>query len=441
MTGGRRTVDTTRLLATALSLLLALSVAGCVTYTGGASGGPDAPLRARLGSTFELSARQPTLHFAVSDRAHVALFRVSSSGYVRALYPYHPGGSSLFGPGPQTLYVEPFVRPSSFRISFGSPYSLHPASAHRIGRPELSFVLLVASRGPLRLSRIRNDVPFRFRPASPLGSPLQGGSAFGTMDRLLARLIPAGMPADDWAVDWTYTSVGAPRRPLLLRRIAVRAGPDSRREDETRDEESEQELLDTDDVPFDPPLIPADLPEVELDGREADRFRVPVSPLAGVPERRVPPRPVEEDGLSEHFGRLFGDGREGAVSWRPAPRRPPTGRPFGPSGSEWRRRPDEWASNPGEHAFPNPRRPPRRWDGPGRAQPAGGRIGGIGRAGDPRHRIRRPRVDIPRTPADSRGSEVDGGRVGGSGGGGGSPGDSGSDGTRHEDERSRRPRG
>lgn len=367
--------------ATGLALTLALATGACATYTGARYGGPDAPLRARMASTFELSSRSPTLHFAVSDRAHVALFRISSSGYVRALYPYDPSGSARFDAGPHTIFSSNLALDGGgLGPRFGVPTGYRPGAMRGLGRPELSFVLLVASRTPLRLERIRHDVPFRFRRAGFLASPLQGGSAFGTMDRLLERLIPAGLSSDDWAVDWIHTTVGAPRPAPFLRRLAVAGRPhtDGDSTSKSTDEDRQPRLLDPGDLPFDPPRVPVDLPEVEL------------SDSGDAVEPRAP-------GVTEHYDRLFDDGRTRAEGWIPGAGRRGDGFRHR-DGREWTEALEEWARDPEGHAFPDPPRPPARWHGPGhRGRPGSPRFpdrsGSTG--GD---RIRTPDVSVPRTP-------------------------------------------
>lgn len=398
-----------------LVLVLALSTGACAHYTGARYGGPDAPLRVRLASTFELSSRSPTLHFAVSDRSHVALFRVSPSGYVRALYPYHPGGPTSFGAGPHTVFSTAARAGFGFAPSFGSPYRHRLGPFSGVGRPHLSFLMLVASRSPLRLERIRNDVPFRFRSATALASPLQGGSAFGTMDRLLDRLIPSGLASDDWAVDWVYTSVGPPGRTRTLpRRVAIhRPAPDgdstSRSTDRTG---GTPRILDTEDLPFSPPRIPTDLPEVERDGRTGEHdLRQRDSGNRRIDRTR-------DRGLSERFGRLFDDGRTEAEGWIPGSSRT---RGADRSGRSWGKRLDEWARNPEAHEFPDPPRPPDRWRGANRRHPSVGRPGEPGSIG--RIRIHRPDASAPHTPTAGdvgvtrpAGSEADGGGSRSSGG-------------------------
>lgn len=405
--------------AAGLAMALVLTTGACATYTGARYGGPDAPLRARLASTFELSSRSPSLHFAVSDRAHVALFRISSNGYTRALYPYHPSGPSRFGAGPHTVFSSSLALDRNAfgsRFRFGAPLGYRSAAFHGVGRSRLSFVMLVASRRPLRLDRIRHDVPFRFRRARFLASPLQGGSAFGTMDRLLARLIPAGLSNDDWAVDWVYTSVGAPRPAPLPRHLAVAQGPDPDADTtQSADEDRQPRLLDPGDLPFDPPHVPVDLPEVEPSDR------------GEVAERRDPD-------VTEHFGRLFDDGRREAEGWIPGAGRRGHGYRER-DGREWTEALEAWARNPEAHAFPDPPRPPDRWNGPHRwRRPGSARFPGRTRGGDG-DRIRAPGVSAPRRPRVGEievdrptSTEVDGGSGRRSSGG---DDDGGDGGTRH----------
>lgn len=393
MTGRKPRDVPRRPAAVVAALLLALSVGACYTYTGARYGG-DAPLQARLASAYGSHA---SLDFAVSDRAHVAVFRVHDSGYVRALYPYHPGASSLFRPGahtvltPSTPTFRSGWRPGSrfaSRLRSGS----FGSSAACIGRIHTSYAMIVASRRPLRMSRIRGHVPFRFRRVSFLSPPFDGGTAFGTMDRLLDRLIPERMPREDWDVDWVVEpDVGAPCHPGFrppLRRPLV-AGDDRPPAQDTTSGETRPRRLDTGDLPFSPPGIPLDLPEVAVTGSDGSgRMRIPLPPVGVAPVPRAAPdgkrrRPSVEglggigeeepgrgrrdagpesvDGPSDHFGRLFDGGdRPEAEGWIPgwSERR---GRAADRRTRDWARDMNEWASDPSRHDFPEPPRPPARW--------------------------------------------------------------------------------
>lgn len=437
--------------AAAAVVALALVAAGCATTYGGAAyGGPDAPLRARIASTFEVASWQPTLRFAVSDRAHVAVFQVTSSGYARALYPYHPDAAPRFAAGPHRILSSTLGHSP---VLGGRAWS--PARARGGGRPapsgighvETSLLMLVASRAPLRLDRLARDVPFRYRGASAFGSHLQGGSAFSTMDRLLDRLVPAGLADDDWAVDWSYATISTPRPRRPLRRIAVRPPGHPPGSDAGGDRPG---AFDLDSIPFAPPRLPGELPEVQRTGPESEaRVRVPlpgdydlprVTPVPdgatdGIdpvdrrgPERAAPDaaelrRPIRS-GPSEHYGRLFGHERPDIEAWAPRREGPGRDRHLDRSDRRWRDRLEAWARNPTQHAFPAP---PRVRDrvrrGPGPGWRLRDRLRSIERA---RRRIRRPGGEAPsaRDGRDvrPRPSSPAGGSGGESGGGGGSGG-------------------
>lgn len=421
MTGRKPHYGAHRLAAVAATLVLALSTGACYSYTGARYGGPDAPLQARVASTFDGRA---SLNFAVSDRAHVALFRIHDSGYVRALYPYNPGSTSLFQPGGHTVLTStpsyrggrsPFYRGgrspfTRFAARYGPARSRTSASC--LQRIRTSYIMIVASRQPLRMNRIRNDVAFRYGRVSTLTTPFYGGSAFGNMDRLLDRLIPRGLARKDWDVDWVVTTDIAPRcrsyRPPLLRRIA--ADTDQPAADDTASADTRRRRLDTGDVPFNPPKIPVDLPEITVDGSDGSGVRgdAPLPPVAVTPLPRPLPegkwrkpsvedgperRPREADpqslnGPSEHFGRLFGGGdRPEAAGWIPgwSEGRVSTG---DRRVRKWARQMKKWESDPDQYEFPDPPRPPGRGAG-------GGHWPSDGRSYNP------PRVDRPAHRADS----------------------------------------
>jgi len=380
--------------ATSAALALALFTGACATYTGGAYGGPDAPLRARLASTFELSARQPSLHFAVSDRAHVGLFQIYADGGVRALYPYRPEAPSRFGPGPHSV----FSPTESFGNPWGSRFSSRFRPGYDVGHARMTYLVIVASREPLRMDRIRNDVPFRYRSVPALASPLQRGSAFGTMDLLLDRLIPPGLSDDDWDVDWTYTAIRAPYRRfnrVPFRRLAGRS-PSESSADDSATTGDERKRLDPEGIPFNPPRVPADLPDVDVSGANGIAERTE--------SRSLRPTP----GPSRHFRRLFGDDRDGAESWSRPRSRDDEGR-LGRRERRWSRQMDRWARNPEERSFPEPPRPPTRWNG--RAPPVDrfrtfGRWPGDRNVGDADHSTDRLPARIDRPPRRSVDVEV-----------------------------------
>ena len=392
---GRKTQDgAIHLTALLAALVPVVSLGACTTFSGARYGGPDAPLRARLASAHD---GRTSLHFAVSDRAHVALFRIHDTGSVRALYPYHPGSTSAFRPGAHTVLASP---PSHHRRTwsplarFDTPFdyaplhtSSHASSSACFGRVRTSYLMIVASRQPLAMHRIRDDVPFRYRRVPALAPPFHGGTAFGTMDRLLQRLVPRAVSREDWDVDWVVTSdldapCGQLLPPLLPRRIA--ADTDRPPAADSASGDTPHRRLDTGDLPFTPPRIPVDLPEVS---------------------RRSPA--VE--------GRVRGwtDGPSGGDDRR---------------GVEWGRDLDRWTDAPGRHAFPEPARPPsRRWRGgggvdwPGRhgrgvtdrlTAPAG-TPGGARRIAPPTRSDRDRDVEIRRSPSSSRGGTSDARKSGG----------------------------
>lgn len=440
---GRTVSDGARRLVPALAaLVLVGATAACYHYSGARYGGPDAPLQARLASTH---GGQTSLNFAVSDRAHVALFRIRNSGHVRALYPYHPGSSSVFTSGAHAVLTSA----PSFRhrwwpslIRFATHRRDTYTCAGGFGRVSTSYLMIVASRQPLRMERIRDRVPFRYRRVSALATPFFGGTAFGTMDRLLARLVPEGLPRENWDVDWVVaTDFGSPwcgrLRPPLLRRIAARPGPSA--DDTTAD--TRRRALDPGDLPFNPPGIPIDLPEVtSVDGgeRSGTRVRVPLPPVDVTPVPRVAPDDqgekvaVEEfDGLerqrragedrerrrreagptsdprpSEHFGRLFGGDRRDLAGWVPG-WSGDGGRTADRRVRRWNRELTKWVNDPEGREFPDPPRPPTRWRGDndwqrgarGLDRPAH-RIGGDDDLGDVR------RLDPPTRPNPGRDIDV-----------------------------------
>lgn len=403
------------------AVLLMATVTGCYAYSNVGYGGRDAPLRARIASTFEISSRSPTVDFAVSDRSHVAIFRVTPDGHARALYPYHPGGPSLFEPGAQAVFVDAPGRPFGHGGLFSSPDRRAACRGPAVGRPALSFVMLIASREPLRVDRLRGEVPFRLRPAV-LSARLRGLSAFGTMDRLLARVIPAGLPDADWAVDWTYTSVQPARCARALERVAARTPSDAPDRESSDPADPEGPRLDPDSLRFLPPRLPSDPPGVTGAGPES--VPSPVPPIAELPDvpgtpldrperpgrtdsaagrrpERVVPPPGE---LSDHAGRLFGHGRPEGRSWRRSGGAAPGDRPLSPRARKWVKRLKAWASDPREHEFPEP---PRtgfgrdRW----RGSPAGPGVGEIPDAGRPGRWRTRSRGSVPGP--GSRASEVE----------------------------------
>lgn len=390
-----------RRLAAGLAALLLVGVTGaCYHYSGARYGGPDAPLQARVAQSFGEHAFQS---FAVSDRAHVAIFRVHDSGYARAVYPYHPGSSSVFTPGAHTVTASTpsFLRGwrplTRFATRRGAPHTCGGGFGHF----STSYLMIVASRRPLRLERIRDEVPFRYRRVSALATPFFGVTAFGTMDRLLARLIPEGLPREDWDVDWTVaadfgSSWCRGLRPPLFRRIAAQPQPAP---DDTTQADERTRRLDGDDVPFNPPGIPIDLPEVtsvDGDDRSRVRVRVPLPPVDVTPVPRVAPegepeelaveelealererRPTERPGEgrerrpsetgapsapvpSEHFGRLFGGDRGEAEGWIPG-WSGDAGRTTDRRVRRGAREFTKWVNDPDRHEFPEPTRPPARW--------------------------------------------------------------------------------
>ena len=415
MTGRDGRSGPRRIVSVAAALLLALTVGACATYSGARYGGPDAPLQARLASTHGVHA---PLNFAVSDGAHVALFRIHDSGYVRALYPYHPGSSSLLRPGAHAVLTSSF---GSYRRGWGwglatrpGPASLH-SSAGCFGRVTTSYLMIVASRRPLELSRIRGEVPFRYSSVSALATPFRMGTAFGSMDHLMERLIPEGTPREDWDVDWMVDAdFGARCRPwhrLPLKRRLL-ADTDQPPAQDTTGGDTRRRRLDTGDLPFSPPGVPVDLPEVTVDGRDGSgRIRVPLPPVAVTPVPDTPPegkrrgaavegfdedrpgrRPHRQgpgsvdDGPSDHFGRLFDDDdRRDAAAWIPG-WTGDRGRAADRRMREWTRDLNEWASNPDGYAFPDPPRPPARWRDRNVDWPSSGSIP-RGRPGD-RDRLR-----------------------------------------------------
>lgn len=446
MTGRTPRMRPHRFGAALAALLLAGSTAACYTYSGARYGGPDAPLQARVAHSFGEDSFQS---FAVSDRAHVAVFRVHGSGYARAIYPYHPGASSVFTPGEHTIATSTPSYVHGWRLAsrFATGRSGHPACSGGPGHVSMSYLMIVASRQPLRLERLRDQVPFRYRHVSVVGTHFFGVSAFGTMDRLLARLVPEGLPREDWDVDWTVaTDVGwgwcRRLRPPLLRRIASR--PDPQGDDTTR-ADTRPRRLDGGDVPFDPPRIPIDLPEVASmdggDGSGGTRVRVPLPPVDVTPVPRVtpgeereapPPGDVDDlerdrrpgragergerrardvgrrskSGPSEHFGRLFdADDRREASGWIPG-LSGDHGRSVDRRVRQWTRQLTKWANDPESHDFPDPPQPPARWRGGGdwrpdrpafRRPPA--RFEGQGDDGDAR------RIDPPTRP--NRGGDIE----------------------------------
>ncbi len=412
MTGRKPYNGAHRLAAGLATLILALSTAACYSYTGARYGGPDAPLQARLASTFDGRA---SLNFAVSDRAHVALFRIRDSGYVRALYPYNPGSSSLFGPGGHTVLrsTPSYHGGRSSLTGFAARFGSAPGRSSNacLRRVRTSYIMILASRRPLRMNRIRGDVAFRYRRVSTLANPFHGGSAFGNMDLLLDRLIPEETPRKDWDVDWVVApDVGGPwcrsYRSSLLRRIA--ADTDRPAADDTR-----RQQLDEGDVPFHPPTIPVDLPEVTVNGggESGMRVRAPASrPLAGDESRNPSAEDLDEDGSerrpreadpgssdgpSEHFGRLFGGSLPEAKGWIP-------GWSEGPVSTadrrarKWARQMKKWESDPDRHEFPAPPRPPAR-------RPGGGHWPSDARALSPPYDGRpEPRASAPDRESDVR---------------------------------------
>lgn len=449
MTGRTETSDRRRPVAVLAALVLVGATAACYSYSyGGARyGGPDAPLQARLASTHFDRA---SLDFAVSDRAHVALFRIENSGHVRALYPYHPGSSSTFASGSHNVLTST----PSFHRGWGpgpTRFSTYRRDTHGcaagFGHVSASYLMIVASRRPLRMESVRGEIPFRHRPVSVLATPFRRGTAFGTMDRLLARLVPEGLSRSDWDVDWVVaTDFGSSwcrgLRPPLFRRIA--AQPQPAPDDTTRADERTRRL-DGDDVPFNPPGIPVDLPQVaSVDGSDGTgRVRVPLPPVELPPVPRVTPEgrdeeeivietfdglegegrrpgragepperrrevgPASAPGPSEHFGRLFGeDDRRTAEGWIPGWSRD-HGRTAERRLREWRRELTSWANDPNRNEFPDPPRPPSRWRGGtdwqdgarGFDRPAH-RIGGPGDIGDAR------RIDPPARSPGGRDIEV-----------------------------------
>lgn len=446
MTGRTARTRARRLAVAVAALLLVGAASACYTYSGARYGGPDAPLQARLAQT---NGERSFVNFAVSDRAHVAVFRIHDSGYVRALYPYHPGSSSIFGSGAHTVLgsAPSFGHGWSPVSRFASHRRGFHARSSGFGRVTTSYLLMVASRQPLRMERIRDEVPFRYRPVSALATTFYRGTAFGTMDRLLARLVPEGLPREDWDVDWIVAAdFGAPHR-LRSPVWRIAAGPRPS-DDDTTGGDARSRRLDGEDLPFNPPRIPVDLPEVASvdDPDGSTRLRVPLPPVDVAPEPRAAPdgpgdgpgavepeRPRDEPaveelggpererrlervrrdddagapsarGPSERFGRLFdaGDRRE-AEAWIPGgwSRR---GRTADRRVRQWARELTEWASDPNRHEFPDPPRPPARWrggnDGPGDRgsfrpreldRPAG-RTGAPGDRGNVR------RIDPPTSP-------------------------------------------
>lgn len=397
MTGREKTRRPRSFVAAIAALTLAVVTGACYTYSGGTYGGPDAPLRVRLASTFQASAYQPSLHFAVSDRAHVAVFQVFSSGHVRALYPYRPEAVSRFGPGAHSVFSPTTSYGNSWRYTAGS--FLRYGSAYRygstfgVGHMQMTYTMIVAAREPLRMDRIRNDVPFRYRSVSALASPLQRGSSFGTMDLLLDRLIPPALPQDDWDVDWTVSTVRAPiRRFVPLRRIAAQSQPGPVADDSAAVDET-PEVLDPEGIAFNPPRVPVDLPEVRVEGGDgassnlADPPPIDIHPTPRptpgggesapavdgsdveeptVADEDAPDRandgPRSAPGPSKHFRRLFGDDRDGAESWSRVRDRNRERR-MERRKREWIRQLVQWTRNPEERSFPDPPEPPAaRWN-------------------------------------------------------------------------------
>lgn len=455
MTGRIRPSDAHRLVAVLAAVLLAGSTAACYTYSGARYGGPDAPLQARLASAHD---GRSTLNFAVSDRAHVALFKIYDSGYARALYPYHPGSTSTFGAGAHTV----LATATSPRGGWGWRSTPAFARGHRaasrcsgFGRARTTYALLVASRSPLRVDRIRGDVPFRYRSGAILATPFYRGTAFGSMDLLLDRLIPRGLSREDWDVDWVvateYVGSDCSRwlRSPFLRRIAKTPDPP---DDDTSNADTRPRRLDTGDLPFSPPRIPVDLPEVAVTGSDgSSRIRVPLPPVAVTPVPRPAPegkrrRPAVEglegigeerpgreprdagpesvDGPSDHFGRLFDDGGPEAEGWIPG-RSERRGRAADRRRRDWARDLNEWASNPSRHDFPEPPRSPTRWrerdvDWPSMSSPGrriGDRhrdVGDVQRIDPPSRSPRGRDIEVRRPPSSSdRGGSSDARKSGG----------------------------
>lgn len=433
MTGRNPRSGPRQIVSVVAALLLALAVGACATYSGARYGGPDAPLQARLASTHGVHA---PLNFAVSDGAHVALFRIHDSGYVRALYPYHPGSSSLLRPGAHTVLTST----GSYRRGWGRGLASRPyagsfrAASGCFGRVTTSYLMIVASRRPLEMSRIRGEVPFRYSRVSVLATPFRRGTVFGAMDHLMERLIPAGTPREDWDVDWMVDAdFGGPcnpgfRLPLKRRLLADSNQPTA---EDTTSGDTRRRRLDTGDLPFNPPVVPVDLPEVAVDGRDGSpRIRVPLPPVAvaPVPEGKSRRPAVEgldgdrpgrrprhgpesvDDGPSDHFGRLFDeDDRRDAAAWIPG-WTGDRGRAADRRMRDWTRDLDEWASNPDGHAFPDPPRPPARWRGRNVDWPSSGSTP-RGRPGD-RDRLRDfgdvQRIDPP--DRSRRGRDIEVGR-------------------------------
>lgn len=189
--------------------VLVLAALGCATGTGGEAAWRfeehEGPLRVHVESSTLLSRVHPHVRYAVSDRAHVAVFQVSPFGRARALYPNHPNESGLTRAGRHRVFSYGGPALNLVGWSGGAGWS----RTRRIGRSYsgaggLSYLLVVAARHPLPLDRVSSRIPFRFG-----GNPLPGfhfgpTSAFGTMEAIVDRLVRPQWPDRDWAVDWSY---------------------------------------------------------------------------------------------------------------------------------------------------------------------------------------------------------------------------------------------
>lgn len=212
----------------ALVGVLLLAGAGCATGTGGGAWQFDertrtGPLRVHVESATLLSRVHPHVRYAVSDRAHVAVFQIGPFGRARALYPNHPDQSALTEAGRHRVFSYGGPAHNVIGWSGGTGWSRWP---RRIGESfsgagGLSYLLVVAARHPLPLDRVASRVPFRFG-----GNPLRAfqfgpTSAFGAMEAIVDRLVQPHWADRDWAVDWSYVLWTNPPDPSLgrLRRL------------------------------------------------------------------------------------------------------------------------------------------------------------------------------------------------------------------------------
>lgn len=276
-----------RIAATLAAATVVLLIASaCATGTGGEPSWSleemDGPLRVHVESSTLLSRSHPHVRYAVSDRAHVAVFQIDPFGFARALHPTHPGRSGLTDAGRHRVFS--YGGPANNIIGWFSGYGTGLGS-WRIGGGwgdpgQLSYLLVVASRHPLPLEQVATLVPFRFGGNSLPGLQIGPNSAFGTMEEIVDRLVQPHWPDRDWAVDWSYVLWTDPPTPSVARmRITVSFPPERTVEAATSDVTG-QRLSDA----------LRQFPDT-VDDRRRTRYRPEIPTRGWIPEPDVPPVP------------------------------------------------------------------------------------------------------------------------------------------------------